>query len=798
MQGQNTRHLEANVESVVQRCFEDCVTFNMTPEQCKARIEHETLNFGIEDLQVNIVPVNLKASLGPPPGAVGTNIIKIPTNLHGYVACDQHNAIIKYTDQWRPKNDPQAEISVAAQCNGMLAGDCCKHLQMLVGKDLNGNCMDCVAKQEPLTPVPFTDGTSGFKDYSLDPITGSCEEIIYTTPQVQKIDQFARTKLQIDENYSQHLRNQGYISCHDLRALEDRLMVHARSVPTAQRYIGTITCTYCDESMNFIGDFEQLLGMLADAFFYIESVNVDNAVAKVLIYTEEGSDQMPAIKGTPADDATDLLLLSPPILEGDVVGDGPLLSPTAKNTEVMNTGTTTSTTDVKIPVIGIPTIPVTDIPTIPLIDTPTIHVMDTPTIPAVPTSGNDFNTLAGDVTDTKTVECGIDEASSEGFPVVDSGLVRQSCRSNLPSDLRITTSQIVSMVNGSPEYINDLSGKCKTRFIYKVCNWVSSVGKRNLGRSHELSGKQRNLGGAHEPNDIQRNSARSHELNGMQRNSRRSHELIGMHSMPQQVVERLDREQLRNLRKFGKFGSDFHATFSASAKGSRSAKATSTTSTASTTTITSSINSGHVILGWVGQCKVTNYGVSDGRGGFVSDPLKMFAQVADPDTCFVGVQVVGSQIPAKQCTEVMIEYSGRVAVTSEVERSGISFYGHYKPLEQFPTPDCRNTPKMTYSTKDKIVVEGSMLGFKEDLTGSQAQPDVPGGSFLGLERDVIGSQANLDVSGIKQPTSGYSNEEIMTSNGPTTETSTTKSKKTKTTFKHVSFPGRGGALYRGN
>jgi len=78
-----------------------------------------------------------------------------------------------------------------------------------------------------------------------------------------------------------------------LRELEYRFLLHARLARTAHRYIGALTCQFCDNIDVFIGSFETLISVIARVFWFIENLGINSDVAKVTItvtvYTEKGT-----------------------------------------------------------------------------------------------------------------------------------------------------------------------------------------------------------------------------------------------------------------------------------------------------------------------------------------------------------------------------------------------------------------------------------------------------------------------------------------------------------------------------
>jgi hypothetical protein len=766
LQGQNARHLELGMDETVQRCFEECKIFAMTPQQCKIRIEQAVLSHPVNDLVVEIVPPKeVLAELDAErledlmPSIKEEHILKIPTDVHGYMACDHNAGIVKYPNQWIPavptlSGEP---VSIVAQCTGMLASDCCLTLTKLAGRNAYGQCLHCAAVQQPLTPVPFTDGTSGFQDFSFDPniMGGKCVPKTYTTPQIQNIDAAAHTLALQDESYVQKLKQVGSISCHDLTQLEARMLVHVRAIPAAQRYVGALTCQYCDPlTGEFIGEFLQLLASLAEALYFVETTKVNSAVAKVLIYTEEDMDPqtfqvVEEVMGTPqidtsrehdvyedCEEAPPLLLSEPP--------ENSVLSPDA-GTE---TSTGTSTGDLLPPPIGTTGEFAADItynaggemtftP-----DTGTNISTGTGDLPPAPMSMGEITTYTpynagGEMTfiadsagiTTTTYTCGIDTITTDGFPITHAGDVRQQCKSNLPYDLRLTTNNIVNLVNHEFYHDANDSNKCKTRLTYKICNYIYSQGmRRRLGEYVEQ--RARGVMPDHVRAALEREEAHQKMLQEQHESRPKNH----MQHYVQEVLHRQDEE--RNLRNggggSGRLGLTGGGIRDGGAHGygglSSSSTTTASTSTSSNTESSpilpadegvgaswSATNKGHVVLGWVGSCKVLDYGVLNSSDNTLDQtPFKLYNQVADPDTCMAGIRVEGVMVPASECVEVVVEYSGHVDISMPEPGitppgSSLSYFGNCKTLDHVPIADCRNMPAMEWSTTTVRSMDGGGL-----------------------------------------------------------------------------------------
>jgi hypothetical protein len=289
--------LEATTVQITDRCFEECIEQQMAPEQCKSFILEQIQSHELIGLEVEIVRLrNVTAAHdhteqhNSSSSTALDNLITIPTNVNGQVACDVANGWVAFRFDWLRKSHPDDEqaVRIAADCGGDNVDACCEGLHKFAGRNTDDQCLYCAPKQQVLTPVvyPGTDvaGGLGFKDNVFNMTTGECDVIYYTKAEVEDIDRQTRHELfALEQYWGGVVIEQGSISCQDLQLFQNNMLFYARAVFPAHPYLGALTCQFCEDG-EFVGSWEVLLSSIAEAFFLIERMGIDSAVAKVTIY----------------------------------------------------------------------------------------------------------------------------------------------------------------------------------------------------------------------------------------------------------------------------------------------------------------------------------------------------------------------------------------------------------------------------------------------------------------------------------------------------------------------------------
>jgi hypothetical protein len=311
------------------------------------------------------------------------------------------------------------------------------------------------------------------------------------------------------------------------------------------------------------------------------------------------------------------------------------------------------------------------------------------------------------------VSCGID-LMTPGSPVIHSGKMRQECNAQLPVQHMSTLvagntddhtrDDYLSLVRG-PELSEDpYDGSCKTRFVYQLCP-PPELEEHPMTRRRELGllGRYAQFHGHDRPprngNDPRPNSQT------LSVSWSRPTRPRGPRNRPKPKTETAETD-IDNTNTETGIGVDTNKDTDTDGGTTGPAYTTDTEIDDPRTFV-----DGHVTISWMGECKVTNFGVyesSPQQGGAHQIPVntlnaELFVTGPDPDTCYPGLKVGLPQL--EECVHIMIEFSGHGKVTDPPPTTGsgtstsspigaavVDKGKYYKPLIYLPVMDCRGMP----------------------------------------------------------------------------------------------------------
>jgi len=635
--GFHDRALQSVSQELADRCFQECLDMNLSPEDCKTYILNElktvstTTNTEIK-VQIVTVTSQVQQNLRVDP------VVSIFSSANGEVSCDFHSGVAAYRFEWDRPDGSILEVPIAADCLGISVGECCAKLQSITaGPNAHGQCLRCQPRQQALTPVAVSENEMAFKDTRYNPQTNSCEVVTYTPEQVKAMDETSVNQISVDREYVRQVQEAGFISCEDLRDLEYRLMSHARAVGPAHQYLGSLACEFCDVNGKFIGDFNSLLEYLAQAFWYIGNHMFNSAVATVTIYVSVSETTgattiiaKPQLDGrleevdcdneeTLEADLTAPTPTSPPL---SYPVQAPYIRPEAVPIQLLPTVLS------PISPIVVPSAPKTPAPTPPAPTPPA----PTPPAPTPPAPTPPAPTTRGPVVDpsiSTNTDVGICTSSASGT-VVDATSSQQQCGTPKMTLTSSPITGVVSLLSGPVYNSND----CTTELEYKVCNFLNSAPRR-LQVSKSLRSHGRDLG-------LSLNRS------------------VGIQS---KSINTVGTPVMSSPETFQAVNMDSSSTIS-------------------------SVTDGHVMLGWIGACELIRHEVRDVSMNLLSSTDQVSLRThADPDTCLAGVKILGDLITERTCWTAKLVFVGHVEVAI-APAIAVSMFGMYSLIENIPVADC--------------------------------------------------------------------------------------------------------------